>query len=398
VDINTLFLLFGGILALIAAFGLFMKQAGTVRRKNTITAFSLFPLSWVFAVLGYFLIGFTISYGYHFFSSGEALNANQGYQALRFFFLSSLACLIPAIISGSLAERATLKGQIIASTILVALIYPLLEGTVWGNLVWLNGRTGLLKEWFNLPAFHDLGGAVILNLFAGFAALGGVLVLGPRLERYIKGKVQESAPSSPVLAAIGNWIAALCLIGIVFARFSGDMNKATALAPMNVLLGIAGGAIAQFVLLKEEWHIRQGSVLAGAISVLAGADVFHPLFALASGFIGGILFLFANRWTVHNLKLDDTCGAWPLHGLVGAWGGIAAGIGGYSFLGGLGGVNVLSQLIGTLVAAILGLGFGLIVFLLLNLATGLRTKQETERLGMDIALLKIALPEEVKKK
>ncbi len=393
-----LFLLIGGILALIAAFGLFMKQAGTVRKKNTITALSLFPLSWVFSVLGYFLVGFAISYGYHFFSSGEALNADQGYQSLRFFFLSSLACLIPAIISGSLAERATLKGQIITSTILVALIYPLLEGTVWGNLVWLNGRTGILKEWFNLPGFHDLGGAVILNLFAGFVALGGVLVLGPRLERYIKGKVQESTPSSPVLVGIGNWITALCLIGIVFARFSGDMNKATALAPMNVLLGIAGGTIAQFVLLKEEWHIRQGAVLAGAISVLGGADAFHPLFALVAGFIGGVIFLFANRWTVHKLKLDDVCGAWPLHGLVGAWGGIATGIGGYSFLGGLGGVNILSQLIGTLIATILGLGFGLMLFFLVSLATGLRIKHEAEKLGMDLSVLKIALPEEMKKK
>jgi Amt family ammonium transporter len=398
VDINTFFLLIGGILALIAAFGLFLKQAGTVRKKNTVTALALFPLSWVFAVLGYFLVGFTISYGYHFFSSFEVLNANQGYQALRFFFLSSLACLIPAIITSSLSERATLKGQLITSTLLVALIYPLLEGTVWGNLVWLNGKTGILKEWFNLPAFHDLGGAVILNLFAGFAALGGVLVLGPRLDRYVKGKVQELAPSSPLLAGTGNWITALALIGIIFARFSGDLSKATSLAPMNVLLGIAGGTIAQFVFSKEEWYIRQGSVLAGAISVLGGADVFHPLFALASGFVGGIVFLLVNRWIQHNLKLDDVCGAFPLHGIVGAWGGIATGIGGYPFLGGPGGVNILSQLIGILIVAILGLGLGLILFLLVNLASGLRIKQETEKVGMDVALLKVPIIEEPKKK
>lgn len=397
-DINTFFLLSGGILALVATFGLFLKQAGTVRKKNTVTAFALFPLSWVFAVLGYFLVGFTISYGYHFFSSSEALNANQGYQALRFFFLSSLACLIPAIISSSLSERATLKGQLITSMILVALVYPLLEGTVWGNLVWLNGKTGILKEWFSLPAFHDLGGAVILNLFAGFAALGGILVLGPRLERYIKGKVQEFLPSSPLLAGVGNWMAAFALIGVAFARFSGDLSKATSLVPLNILLGIVGGTIAQFVLSKEEWFVRQGSVLAGAISVLGGADVFHPLFALISGFIGGIVFLFANRWTQYSLKLDDVCGAFPLHGLVGAWGGIATGIGGYSSLGGLGGVNIFSQLIGVLIAAILGLGLGLMLFLLVNLAAGLRIKQETEKMGMDIALLKVPIPEEVKKK
>ena len=286
-DINTFFLLSGGILALMATFGLFMKQAGMVRKKNSTTAFSLFPLSWLFAVLGYFLVGFTISYGYHFFVFGEALNADQGYQALRFFFLSSVACLIPAIISGSLAERATLKGQVIASTILVALIYPLLEGTVWGNLVWLNGRTGLLKDWLGLSAFHDFGGSVIINLLAGFAALGGLLVLGPRAERYLKGKVQEFPPSSPLLTASGNWLTALTLIGIVFARFSGDMSKATALAPLNVLLGIVGGALSQFVLLKEEWHIRQGAVLAGAIAVLAGCDVYHPIVSLVVGFTGG---------------------------------------------------------------------------------------------------------------
>jgi len=398
VDINTFFLLSGGILALMATFGLFMKQAGMVRKKNSTTAFSLFPLSWLFAVLGYFLVGFTISYGYHFFVFGEALNADQGYQALRFFFLSSVACLIPAIISGSLAERATLKGQVIASTILVALIYPLLEGTVWGNLVWLNGRTGLLKDWLGLSAFHDFGGSVIINLLAGFAALGGLLVLGPRAERYLKGKVQEFPPSSPLLTASGNWLTALTLIGIVFARFSGDMSKATALAPLNVLLGIVGGALSQFVLLKEEWHIRQGAVLAGAIAVLAGCDVYHPIVSLVVGFTGGVIYLFANRWAVLKLHLDDSCGSWPLHGLVGAWGGIAAGIGGYFFLGGLGGVNILSQIIGTSIATILGLGLGLLIFFLTNIAFGLRINPEAEKLGMDLAVLKLTSAEEAKKK
>lgn len=397
-DANTFFLLFGGILSLISAFSLFMKQAGTVRRKNSASSFSLFPISWIFTVLGYFLIGFTISYGFHFFTSGEALNANQGYQGLRFFFLSSIACLIPAIISGAIAERVSVPGLVIPSLVLVALIYPLLEGTVWGDLVWLNGKTGILKEWFNLPPFHDLGGAVTIHLFSGFAALGGVLVIGPRIERFLKGKAQEMAPSSPVLSGAGNWLAALCFIGIAFARFSGDLSKATGLVPINLLSGIVGGTIAQLFAQKDDWGIRQGSTLAGAISVLAGADLFHPIFALISGFIGGLIYLFGFRLTVNILKIDDVCGAWPLHGLTGAWGGIAAGIGGYPVLGGLGGVHILSQLIGAIVASILALGFGLLVFFLFNLTGNLRVKPEWEKLGLDSVLLKLPVQEEIKKK
>jgi Amt family ammonium transporter len=399
-DINTLFLLVGGILALLATFGLFLKQAGGVRKKNSTSAFALFPLTWIFAVLGYFLVGFFISYGYHFFQSATDLNAAQGYQGLRFFFLASLACLIPAILTSALAERAKFPAMVIASTLLVTLIYPLLEGTLWGNLSWINGQTGILQSWLGLTDFHDWGGAVSIQMLAGFAALGGVLVLGPRLERYSKdGKALEFVPHSPVLYSVGNWLVALALIGIAFSRYAGDLSKATALVPMNILLGIVGGGLAMFLRPKENWHIRQNSVLAGAIAVLAGADVFHPLAAMVVGLLGGALFLFSYRWITEKIHLDDALGVWPLHGLVGAWGGIACGIAGYTFLGGMGGVNFLSQLVGTVVVALVATAAGLVIFYALRLAGALRISHDEERLGLDVVALKLEhVVEEPRKK
>ncbi len=398
-DINTLFLLVGGILALLAAFGLFMKQAGAVRKKNQVAAFAQFPLSWVFAVLAYFFIGFLISYGYHFFLSAQQINLeHQGFQALRFFFLSSVACLLPAIVMGAMAERTTLKGQLIGSAILVALVYPLLEGTLWGNLSWLNGQGGIIEGWMGMSAFHDFGGAVSLNMLAGFAALAGVLVAGPRLERFNKSRLGEFTAGSPLLYSAGNWLTALALIGVAFSRYAGDLNQATALVPINLLLGIGGGYLSQFLRNKEEWHIRQSSVLAGAISVLGGADLFHPLASLVVGFIGGLIFLLIYRWTQDKLHLDDVCGAWALHGWSGLWGGIATGIAGYSFLGGVGGVNILSQLVGVVVTAALATAGGILVFYLIHLTGVLRSKPEEEKLGMDIALLKLNVVEEPKKK
>lgn len=398
-DINTLFLLVGGILALLATFGLFMKQAGAVRKKNQVWAFAQFPLSWVFTVLAYFFIGFLISYGYHFFLSAQQINVDhQGFQALRFFFLSSVACLVPAIIMGALAERTTLKGQLIGSIILVALVYPLLEGTVWGNLSWLNGQGGIIEGWMGLSAFHDFGGAVTVNMLAGFAALAGILVVGPRYERFSKSKVGEFTASSPLLYSAGNWLTALTLIGVAFSRYAGDLNQATALVPINLLLGIGGGYLSQLLQKKEEWHIKQSPALAGAISVLGGADLFHPLASLVVGFIGGLIFLFVYRWVQDKLHLDDVCGAWALHGWVGLWGGIATGIAGYSFLGGLGGVNILSQLIGVIVTAALGTASGILVFYLIHVTGALKVKPEEEKLGMDVALLKLSVMEEPKKK
>jgi Amt family ammonium transporter len=399
-DINTLFLLVGGILALLATFGLFLKQAGGVRKKNSTSAFALFPLTWIFAVLGYFLVGFFISYGYHFFLSATDLNAAQGYQGLRFFFLASLACLIPAILTSALAERAKFPAMVIASTLLVTFLYPLLEGTLWGNLSWINGRTGILQSWLGLTDFHDWGGAVSIQMLAGFAALGGVLVLGPRLERYSKdGKPLEFVPHSPLLYSLGNWLVALALIGIAFSRYAGDLSKATALVPMNILLGIVGGGLAMFLRPKENWHIRQNSILAGAIAVLAGADVFHPLAALVVGLLGGALFLFSYRLITEKIHLDDALGVWPLHGLVGAWGGIACGIAGYTFLGGLGGVNFLSQLVGTIVVALVATAAGLAIFYALRVAGALRMSHDEERLGLDIVALKMEhIAEEIKKK
>jgi Amt family ammonium transporter len=129
--------------------------------------------------------------------------------------------------------------------------------------------------------------------------------------------------------------------------------------------------------------------LAGLVAVCAGSDLMHPLGALATGLVAGALFVWAFTATQVRWKIDDVLGVWPLHGLCGLWGGIACGVFGQQALGGLGGVSLASQLLGSLAGLLIALGGGLLVYGLLKVSMGLRLSQEEEYYGADLSIHKI---------
>ena len=387
---DTLFILLGAIMVLAMHAGFAFLELGTVRRKNQVNALVKILVDFSVSTVVYFVVGYSVAYGTHFFVGAEELAAKNGYDLVKFFFLLTFAAAIPAIISGGIAERSKFWPQLIATAVIVGFFYPFFEGIAWnqhfGVQAWIKELTG--------AEFHDFAGSVVVHAVGGWIALPAVVLLGARANRYRKdGGISAHPPSSIPFLALGAWILTVGWFG--FNVMSAQtLDKISGLVAVNSLLAMVGGTIAALVLGKNDPGFVHNGPLAGLVAVCAGSDLMHPLGALAVGAIAGAIFVFMFTLTQNKWKIDDVLGVWPLHGLCGTWGGIAAGIFGSKALGGLGGVSLGAQIIGTgmgVVWAVLG---GVLVYGVLKVTLGLRLSQEEEYDGADLTIHKItATPE-----
>ena len=387
---NVLFILLGAIMVLAMHAGFAFLELGTVRKKNQVNALVKILVDFSVSTIAYFFIGYSIAYGINFFQGAEHLMQQSGYELVRFFFLLTFAAAIPAIVSGGIAERARFYPQLAATFLLVGFIYPFFEGIAWkghyGFQAWLQASYG--------AEFHDFAGSVVVHAVGGWIALAAVLLLGARRGRYTKdGLIAAHPPSSIPFLALGAWILAVGWFG--FNVMSAQtLDKISGLVAVNSLMAMVGGTIAALVAGRNDPGFVHNGPLAGLVAVCAGSDVMHPLGALVTGSVAGGLFVLMFTLTQNKWKIDDVLGVWPLHGLCGAWGGIAAGIFGAKALGGLGGVSIMSQLLGTLLGIIIALVGGFIVYGLLKMLVGIRLDPEQEFNGADLSIHKIsATPE-----
>ena len=387
---DTLFILLGAIMILAMHAGFAFLELGTVRKKNQVNALVKILVDFAVSTIAYFFIGYGIAYGVHFFDSAEVLAQKSGFELVKFFFLLTFAAAIPAIISGGIAERARFHPQLAATALLVGLVYPLFEGIAWnqrfGIQAWLEASYG--------AAFHDFAGSIVVHAVGGWAALPAILLLGPRFGRYTKdGNVAAHPPSSIPFLALGAWILAVGWFG--FNVMSAQtLDKVNGLVAMNSLMAMVGGTLVAVLLGKNDPGFAYNGPLAGLVAVCAGSDLMHPLGALATGAIAGAIFVWMFTLTQNRWKIDDVLGVWPLHGLCGAWGGIAAGIFGQQALGGLGGVSIVSQLIGTVLGIVIAVLGGWVIYGVLKMMVGIRLDREEEYQGADLSIHKItATPE-----
>lgn len=379
---NILFLLLGTILILAMHAGFAFLELGTVRRKNQVNALIKILSDFGVSTIAYFFIGYWIAYGENFLHSAQALNAAQGLELIKFFFQLTFAAAIPAIISGGIAERARFGPQLVATFFLVALIYPFFEGLVWhdnfGFQAWLTRISG--------APFHDFAGSVVVHAVGGWIALVAVLFLGPRQGRYrADGGVNAYLPSSIPFLALGAWILVIGWFGfnVMSAKI---LDGISGLVAVNSLMAMVGGTLAALAIGRNDPGFTHNGALAGLIAVCAGSDIMHPLAALLTGAIAGGMFVLLFTQTQNHWKIDDVLGVWPLHGLCGTWGGIAAGIFGQPALGGIGGVSLLAQLLGTLLGIVVAVVGGLIAYGGLQLLMGLRLDPQQEFIGADISI------------
>ena len=382
---NVLFILLGAIMVLAMHAGFAFLEVGTVRKKNQVNALVKILADFAMSTVAYFFIGYSIAYGVNFFSGVETLMDKSGYELTKFFFLLTFAAAIPAIISGGIAERARFNPQLIATFVLVGFVYPFFEGIAWNQAF---GIQGWLKATFG-EEFHDFAGSVVVHAMGGWIALPAVLLLGARYGRYTKdGRMSSHPPSSIPFLALGAWILTVGWFG--FNVMSAQtLDKISGLVALNSLMAMVGGTLVALLVGRNDPGFVHNGPLAGLVAVCAGSDLMHPIGALVVGSVAGGLFVVMFTLTQNRWKIDDVLGVWPLHGLCGAWGGIAAGIFGSKALGGAGGVAFMPQLIMTGVAIIVAMLGSLLVYGTLKAVIGLRLDQEEEYKGADLSIHKI---------
>jgi len=363
---NTLFILMGAILVLAMHAGFAFLEVGTVRHKNQVNALSKILSDFAISALVYFFIGYWIAYGVNFLQPASQLATDHGYALVKCFFLLTFA------------------PQLCATALIVAFIYPFFEGVVWnGNFgvqAWLQARFG--------APFHDFAGSVVVHAMGGWLALAAVLLLGARRGRYRDGRLVAFAPSSIPFLALGSWILIIGWFG--FNVMSAQtLQGVSGLVAINSLMAMVGGTLAALLAGRNDPGFLHNGPLAGLVAICAGSDLMHPVGALATGLVAGVLFVWSftaaqNRW-----KVDDVLGVWPLHGLCGLWGGIACGVFGQAALGGMGGVSLVSQLLGSLAGVLVALIGGFAVYGLIRQVHGLRLSHEQEFQGADLSLHRI---------
>jgi Amt family ammonium transporter len=383
---DTLFILLGAVMVLAMHAGFAFLELGTVRKKNQVNALVKILVDFAVSTIAYFFIGYAVAYGVTFFGSAETLAQKNGYELVRFFFLLTFAAAIPAIVSGGIAERARFNPQLLATFVLVGFLYPFFEGIAWNQHF---GFQGWLKAAFG-EEFHDFAGSVVVHAFGGWIGLVAVLMLGARRGRYLKqGGVSAHPPSSIPFLALGAWVLSVGWFG--FNVMSAQtLERISGLVAMNSLLAMAGGTLAAFVVGRNDPGFVHNGPLAGLVAVCAGSDVMHPLGALVTGLVAGALFVFMFTQTQNRWKIDDVLGVWPLHGICGAWGGIAAGIFGAKALGGIGGVAFAAQVIGTTMGIVIAVAGSAIVYGVLRATLGLRLDAEEEYHGADLTIHRIS--------
>jgi Amt family ammonium transporter len=384
------FILLGAIRVLAMHAGFAFLELGTVRKKNQVNALAKILSDFAVSTIAYFFIGYGIAYGVHFFSGADTLAQKSGYELVKFFFLLTFAAAIPAIVSGGIAERARFYPQLAATFLLVGFVYPLFEGIAWnqafGIQAWLKASLG--------AQFHDFAGSVVVHAVGGWIGLVAVLLLGARRGRYGRdGAIAAHPPSSIPFLALGAWVLIVGWFGFNVMS-AQSIDKVSGLVAVNSLMAMVGGIVAALAAGRNDPGFLHNGPLAGLVAICAGSDLMHPVGALITGAVAGALFVYLFTLTQNRWKIDDVLGVWPLHGLCGAWGGIAAGIFGSTALGGMGGVTFAAQLAGTLLGVVIAVIGALVIYGLIRQTVGLRLDPEQEFNGADLSIHNItATPE-----
>ena len=389
---DILFLLMGAILVLFMHGGFAFLEAGSVRKKNQVHSLVKILVDFGCSAIAYIFIGYWVAYGVHFFHpAGDIIADNQGLSAVKFFFYFCFAAAVPAIISGGIAERTEIRGQIIASIIIVALIYPLGEGVLWNGNWQIQDK---IQAFFG-EKYHDYAGSGVIHLLGGFLGLMAIIIIGPRNGKYKKSKAVAIPPSNIPFLALGTWI--LCFGWFGFNVMSaGSLANISGLVALNSLMAMVGGIVGSYLLGdKDPGYVHNGA-LAGLVAVCAGSDVMHPFGALITGAMAGGIFVLIFPFMQNKMKIDDVLGVVALHGFGGLWGVIACGIFGQSALGGLGGVSLGTQIVVGICLVIWAMLSGYILYYAIDKIFGLRMDAEAEFMGADLAIHKIsAYPEDM---
>nr|WP_237390563.1 ammonium transporter [Fulvivirga sediminis] len=408
---NNVWMMISTALVFIMHLGFATVEAGFGQAKNTVNILFKNTLTPIIGLVTFYLIGFSLMYprtaepGFFFGFDGFFPQMNEGDQTFAytsgaytrwtdFLFQAMFAATAATIVSGAVAERIKLSAYLIFTLIFVGLVYPIVGSWKWG--------TG----WLDALGFYDFAGSTLVHSVGGWGALAGIIVLGPRIGKYVDGKVVDKPGSSVPLAVIGVFLLWLGWFGFNGGSvLSGDPEAVSLVLVTTSLAACTGGLGAMFTALfmfnRLDLGMVLNGILAGLVGITAGADVISPNYALLVGFIAGILVVLS-AVALDKFHLDDVVGAVSVHLTCGVWGTLAVGIFGFKaitndngeFINAAGNVvstaaeaaNALSfssQLIGVAACGATAFISAFAIFIVLKYTVGIRVSAEHERQGMD---------------
>jgi Amt family ammonium transporter len=386
-DMGMLWMLIAGILVFFMQAGFTLVESGMTRSKNAVNIAMKNILDICVGSLTYWLVGYSLMYGETsngwFFWSGLF----QG-EGADLFFQTMFAATAATIVSGAIAGRTKYSTYIIFSIIMTAVIYPISGGWQWQGSGWLT-KLG----------FIDFAGSSIVHSVGGWAALVAAFLVGPRIGKYVDGKVLPIPGHNQILATLGVFILWLGWFG-----FNGGSQLAwggaDAIGASNVVLitnlAAAAGGLGALITTwiwygKPNLAQTLNGTLAGLVSITAGCGNMSAEGGVLAGLIGGILVVFSIEFIEKKLKIDDAIGAASVHGVAGAWGTLVIGLWGIDgdkaiglFNGG-GAAQLGIQGIGILAYGVWAVALSFIVLGTLKATIGLRVSKEVEIEGLDIS-------------
>jgi Amt family ammonium transporter len=380
--IDNFFLFICAVLVLFMQAGFAVLEAGLNDAKNTVNILSKNLVDLCAGILLYYVIGYGLMYpgdfnGFIGFAQmgigGTTAEAAPGAlnPQLDFFFQAVFAATAATIVSGAVAGRLKFNAYLIYTIVLTGFIYPLSGSWKWGG------------GWLDAMGFYDFAGSILVHAVGGFAGLAGAIVLGPRLGRFVDGKVQPMPGHSLTFAALGTFILLVGWFGFnpgsQLAIHGAGNTDAVALIATNTALAAAAGGLLSLIVIwlmtgSPKLSMSLNGVLAGLVGITANCDSVENYEAIIIGGVAGIIVIFASI-ALEKLKIDDTVGAFPVHGACGVWGGIATGI--------FGDYALMPQIVGSLVIPAYAFFSMLILFMILKAVGCLRVTDEHETKGLD---------------
>ena len=393
VDLSILWITIAGFLVFFMHAGFTLVEAGFTQAKNAVNIAMKNLMAISVGTIVYWFIGYSLMYG----ETSNGFFRWSGFFAETaphdLFFQTMFAATCATIVSGAVAGRTKYSVFAIFAVIITGLIYPIAGGWEWNPDGWLNSASFMPTE------FIDLAGSSIVHAVGGWAALVGAYMVGPRLGKFVKGKVEAIPGHNKTLATLGVmalWFGWFGFNGGSQLAWGGDDTVAATTIVLFTNLSAAAGAVGALVTTwiwygKPDIVQTLNGALAGLVSITAGAANMDPYGTFFTGLIGGVIVVFAIEFIEKKLKIDDAIGASSVHGVVGIWGTIVIGLWGIDSEGGIGIFNgggyeqLLSQLIGASAYTLWAATFAFIFFWILKKAVGLRVTKEEEIEGLDIA-------------
>ncbi len=387
---NNVWMMLATALVFIMHLGFAGVEAGFGQSKNTVNILFKNTITPIIGVLTYCFVGFNLMYpgdfnliqgvlgfagfgiGYDPVISGSSISyAGGGYTYWTdFLFQAMFAATAATIVSGAIAERVKISGYMIFTLIYVGLVYPFLGSWKWGG------------GWLDTMGFYDFAGSTLVHSVGGWGALAGIIVIGPRLGKYVNGKVIDKPGASIPLAVIGVFLLWLGWFGFNGGSvLSGDPDTVSYVLVTTSLAACTGGLLGFFtaylVFKRMDFGMVLNGILAGLVGITAGADVVSINAALLIGAVAGILVVFS-AVLLDKLHLDDVVGAVSVHLIGGIWGTLAVGL--FS-------INpahtFLNQLYGVLAYGAVSFPVAFLIFYVLKKTVGIRVSEQHETEGLD---------------